>query len=220
MASLQEGIDYLYNKVVIEGSSQAPDRMKEIGAFCVHELEQRGLADGLLPEQGIHGHLREKQWDVAYKLHNKHRLAISLKSILKNLAGTVPNRGDDLMGEASNLQLWSPEIVIGYFMVFDTSADYHSTKYGSTWCELLKKRLQQVTGRSAPSWGFGMVEAAVVVQVDFSQGPVLLTPEEELAVFFDVLAAEVQRRNPYLLAHGAPIPPHEQRAVDLPIPEG
>ena len=49
---------------------------------------------------------------------------ISLKSIWKNVAGTVPNRLDDLMGEAANVQQMSPEVVTGYIMLFDKSQDY------------------------------------------------------------------------------------------------
>ena len=198
MSTLQQGVEYLYEKAVVQKKQQAPDRMKVVGEYCIEEMGKRGLAGGMQAEQKVKGHLREKQWDVAYEFHEKHRLAISLKSILKNLSGTVPNRGDDLMGEASNLQLFSPEIVIGYFVVFDTGADAYSPKYGSTWCGLLKKRLSRVTGRSAPSWGFGMVEASIVVEVDFTSGPTVITPEEEVSAFLDTLAREVKTRNPAL----------------------
>jgi hypothetical protein len=74
-------------------------------------------------EVGIRGLGRQKDWDLAYVLAGKPRLLVSLKSILKNLAGTVPNRLDDLMGEAANVQQLSPEIVIGYVVIMDEKED-------------------------------------------------------------------------------------------------
>jgi hypothetical protein len=126
-------------------------------------------------------------------------LAISLKSILKNLAGTVPNRIDDLMGEVTNLQMYSPEIVTGYLMVFDVSLDTQTTRHGDTWVSLLKKRLSTLSGRQAPSWSVGMVEAYSIVEVDFSYGPKIVSDESEVQRFFDRLAEEAKRRNPGLL---------------------
>ena len=41
--------------------------------------------------------------------------------VLRNFAGTAPNRVDDLTGEMANDQLLSPKIVTGYVMVFDTT---------------------------------------------------------------------------------------------------
>jgi hypothetical protein len=43
-----------------------------------------------------------------------------------------------------------------------------------------------------------MVEASAMVSVDFSSGPVLLTQEQDLSPFFDVLVEEVRKRNPAL----------------------
>ena len=45
-----------------------------------------------------------------------------------------------------------------------------------------------------------MIEAAAIVKVDFSSGSQLLTPEDDLARFFDELVAEVINRNPSLQA--------------------
>jgi hypothetical protein len=197
MPTLQEGIEFLYQKAIVEKKSQSPIRMRPVADYCIEQLALRGL-DGCLAEQPVRGHLRTKQWDVAYHANDKHLLAISLKSILTNLSGTVPNRGDDLMGEAANIQLWSPEIVTGYLMVFNTEEDAYSKMYQSTWCDLMKQRLGQISGRQAPSWGFGMVESTALVQVDFSNGPQLLTPESEVSAFLDELVAEVTKRNPSL----------------------
>ncbi len=51
------------------------------------------------------------------------RLLLSLKSIWSNAGGSIPNRIDDLIDEAANVQQMSPEIVIGYLLLFDTKAD-------------------------------------------------------------------------------------------------
>ena len=137
-------------------------------------------------------------WDVAWKHHGKYRLGISLKSILRNLRGTVPNRIDDLIGEVANIQMYSPEVVVGYLMIFDVSQDTFSQKHGCTWCELLKTRLDRLSGRRSPFWSVGMVEAFVVVEVDFSNGARLVTPEGRVAEMFDILVSEVKSRNPSL----------------------
>jgi hypothetical protein len=72
---------------------------------------------------GIRGLGRQKNWDLAFVLAGKPRLLVSLKSILKNISGSVPNRVDDLIGEAANVQQLSPELVIGYVVIMDQSQD-------------------------------------------------------------------------------------------------
>jgi len=102
------------------------------------------------------------------------------------------------MGEVANIQMYSPEVVVGYLMVFDVSQDVISRKHGCTWCELLTSRLAALSGRRAPSWSVGMIEAFVVVQVDFSQDARLITPEADVQSMFNILVSEVKRRNPSL----------------------
>lgn len=63
------------------------------------------------------------------------RLGISLKSLLKNLRGSVPNRIDDLMGEMANVQLWSPEIVTGYVMFLNAEDDSVRKADGLSWSQ-------------------------------------------------------------------------------------
>lgn len=197
--SLQDAIDHLY-RVAVSGEGRTSTlRLQGLARHCVQRLAERGLPDAET-EATIPGGGRPKQWDVAWSLHEKYRLAISLKSLLKNLAGTVPNRLDDLMGEVANVQMYSPEIVVGYIMVFDVSQDVPSRRHGSTWCELLRRRLDSLAGRSAPGWSVGMFEGVTVVEVDFSQGPRLLTPPSQVEQMLDVLVAEVRRRNPSLIA--------------------
>ncbi len=82
--------------------------MDGLARFCVAELASRGLHHAVT-EVTLPGGGREKSWDVAWRMDDKPRLAVSLKSLLKNLGGTVPNRVDDLMGEVTNVQMYSPD---------------------------------------------------------------------------------------------------------------
>lgn len=201
--TLQAAIDHLYRTAVVGGASTSTLRLQGLARYCSAELEARGLP-GAEAEVTIPGGGRPKQWDLAWQHDSKYRLAISLKSILKNLGGTVPNRVDDLMGEVTNVQMYSPEIVVGYVMIFDVSQDVASRVHGSTWCELLRTRLSRLSGRSAPSWSTGMMEAFSLVQVDFSQGPLLITPEPEVHAMLDTLVSEVRKRNPGVLRSDVP----------------
>jgi hypothetical protein len=193
--TLVEAIESLFDIAVTQGKTTSTVRLQGLAEYCIQELARRGL-QGAETEVTIPGGGREKQWDAAWKLHAKYRLAISLKSILKNLAGTVPNRIDDLMGEVTNIQMYSPEIVLGYLMVFDVSQDSATTKHGTTWCQLLRQRLTELSGRKAPSWSVGMIEAFAIVEVDLSRGPTIIRGEPEVHQMFDSLVREVNRRNP------------------------
>lgn len=187
----------------MRGATQSPKRLETLGRYCAQELEARGLL-AASAEEPVTGAGREKDWDVAWKHDGKHRLAISLKSLLKNLPGTVPNRIDDLMGEAANIQLHSPEIVIGYIMVFDVGADSHSVKHNCTWAELLRSRLATLSGRRAPSWTIGTVEAAIVLEVDFAKSSAVLAGADLVGPFFDLLVEIVRERNPDAVKPSAP----------------
>ncbi len=195
--TIQDAVDSLYEKAVVEAKATSTKRLDGLAGFCIRELAKRGLV-GAVTEAKIPGGGRSKVWDVAWNLNSKYRLAISLKSLLKNLGGTVPNRVDDMIGEVANLQMQSPEIVIGYIMLFDIATDSHSARHGCTWAELLKRRINRLTGRRPPSWGTGMIEASSVISVDFSSGPTIVSGEEDLSPFFDRLVADVKERNPVL----------------------
>lgn len=197
--TLGEAIRQLYRIAVEEAKATSTIRLQGLAQFCAEELARRGL-NAAETEVAIPGGGREKQWDVAWKLHEKYRLAISLKSILRNLSGTVPNRIDDLIGEVANAQMYLPEIVIGYLMVFDSSQDAVSTRYDATWCQVLRQRLTELSGRKAPSWSVGMIEGFAIIEVDFSKSPTILQGETDVLRLFDRLVAEVRRRNPSLLA--------------------
>ncbi len=195
MITVQDAIVQLYQAVVIESRTQSPARLRILADYCIQQLAARGMP-GALAEQNVPGGGRQKNWDVAWSYDGKYRLAISLKSMLRNLPGTVPNRIDDLMGEVANAQLYSPEIVTGYIILVDVSQDEYSAKHGSTWTQLLRSRLDRLSGRKPPNWTVGTIEAYVVAQVDFSSSAKLLTPTREFEAFFDALAEQVKERNP------------------------
>ena len=195
---LQDAIDSLYNISVVQGKKTAPNRLQKLAEYCIQELDKRGLVNAET-EKVIPGGGRPKNWDLGWKYQDKYRLAISMKSILRNIPGTVPNRIDDLIGEVTNIQMFSPEITTGYLMVFDVSKDAFSKKHGSTWCELLENRLNELSGRCAPAWSTGMLETFKIIKVNFTEECLLLTDESELSPFFDTLEYEVKKRNPSLL---------------------
>jgi len=171
-----------------------------LAELCVQGLAERGLAGAQIDPE-IPGFARAKDWDVAWLHNGKARRAISLKSLLTNLGGTVPNRVDDLIGEAANLQMHSPETAIGYVMLFNTEEDEPSRKHGCTWSELLRRRLQSLAGRRAPHWTMGTIEAVAFVEVDFTRGPELRSGADEIPRMLDTLVALVRERNPDLADH-------------------
>ncbi len=196
--TVQEAIEHLYRVAVVEEKTTSPARLSRLADFCVQELEERGLHD-VGAEVEVEGFGRVKQWDVAWHHGGKARLGLSLKSLLKNIPGTVPNRIDDLIGEVANAQLHSPEIVIGYIMVFDRSQDSYSAKHGSTWLDLLRSRLEQLSHRAPPAWATGTFEGLALAEVDFSAGPLLCSDSVDFGGFFDRLVEHVEYRNPDVL---------------------
>ncbi|HHY95983.1 MAG TPA: hypothetical protein GX513_13390 [Firmicutes bacterium] len=197
MTTFDEAIQDLYRIAIEDRKPTSPARMYRLADYCVEQLARLGLP-GAEREALVPGIGREKNWDVAWRYEGKCRLAISLKSILKNLEGTVPNRIDDLMGEVANLQLYSPEIVIGYIMVFDVSHDGMSAKHGQKWVQLLRARLGVLSGRRPPAWSVGMIEDHAVVEVDFSKSCRVLSAETEVRDMLERLVQQVVERNPSL----------------------
>lgn len=195
MAScLQSAIDELYRLAVSEGKKTSTLRLRSLADCCISGLERRGLS-GAVAEASIDGGGRPKNWDVGWKWAGKYRLVLSLKSILKNLAGTVPNRLDDLMGETANVQLYSPEIVTGYMMVIDVSAG-NDRRDGSTWCRILEDRLEKLSVRRAPYWTPSTFESFSLIRVDFGEGPRILSGADSFDRMLDEVAEETRRRNP------------------------
>jgi len=196
--SLQTAVDDLYRLTLIEGKSTSTKRLSLLADHCVGQLALRGLS-GAEDEVTIPAGGRDKDWDVAWKWAGKYRLVLSLKSILKNLGGTVPNRIDDAMGETTSIQLYSPEVVTGYVMLFNIAEDKESRKHGKTWADHLKEKLSALSGRRAPYWSPGTFEAFSVVLVDFSNGPLVVGGQDEFSAMMDQLVDETRTRNPGIL---------------------
>ncbi len=195
MITAQDAVDALYRIAVTEDKATSTSRLDVLADYCVQELTRRGLRD-VEKEASVPGAGREKKWDVAWQYDGKYRLGVSLKSLLKNLGGTVPNRIDDLIGEVTNAQLHSPEIVIGYIMIFNVAEDSFSPKHGSTWSDLFRERATSLSGRRPPSRTTGTVEDFVLVEVGFSSGPPILATSQTFDAFFATLVEQVRERNP------------------------
>ena len=193
MISLQDAVDDLYRIAVAEKKRQSPNRLSMLAGMCAQELASRGIV-GAAKELPVPGIGRSKNWDVGWPENGKVRLGISLKSILSNIAGTVPNRADDLVGEMANVQLQSPEIVTGYIMVFDITGS-SLRRDGTRWVDFFRDAVNRLSGRDAPAWAAGMVEASAIVEIDFAAGP-RIAAAPDLPAFFDRLAHCVRERNP------------------------
>jgi hypothetical protein len=128
---------------------------------------------------------------------------VSLKSILRNLSGTVPNRLDDLMGEAANVQQLSPEIVIGYVVLMDEAHDSVRRDGRGTWSDHLESNLRRIAIRRAPLWNQGLIEAAWLIRIDSRKPPGrrianILDMDAKGTSFFQALLDELYLREPTL----------------------
>ena len=203
MISLQDAVDHLYHVVKVDKKPTSNARLAMLADLCIQELAKRGIVDGA-KEVLVPGIGRSKRWDVAWPGDSKVRLGISLKSLLSNVGGSVPNRADDVMGEMANVQLSSPEIVTGYLMLFDVGQNGGGVqKGGERWVDTFRSYVKQLSGREAPTWAAGMVEAAAIVEIDFSDGPRVVA-EPDMPAFFDRLAHCVRERNPDMFEREIP----------------
>lgn len=137
---------------------------------------------------------------MAYDFAGKPRLLVSLKSIWKNASGTVPNRIDDLMGEAANVQQMSPEIVAGYVVLFDACADT-TRRDGRSWSAYFEDAVKRIAIRKAPLWNQGLLEGTWFIRFDsrLPLGSRILDPDKiaaESNVFFTSLIQELRIREP------------------------
>jgi len=198
--SLSDAVDDLFAR-----KKQDSGRLNSLATYCIEAFKAAGLPGvrgGKADEVGIRGLGRQKDWDLAFVLADKPRLLISLKSILKNLSGTVPNRLDDLMGEAANVQQLSPEIVIGYVVIMDEAGDT-PRRDGGSWIDHFKSNLEKIAIRRAPLWNQGLLEAVWLIRVD-SRKPAGSRIVETKSVdaagvnFFKALIDELYRREPTL----------------------
>jgi hypothetical protein len=168
MRSLEGAIDKLLGV-----PSTSTLRLKPLADYLIYLLMRSGLpaaSGGSERELRVPGLARTKNWDVAYEFAGKFRLLISLKSMLKNISGTVPNRLDDLQGELANVQQLRPEIVIGYVILFDVARDSRRTD-GIMWSDYFEAALKRIAIRRAPLWNQGLLEGLWFIRFD-SQRPV------------------------------------------------
>lgn len=198
--SLADAVDDLLTR-----ATQDAGRLNKLAGFCIEEFARHGLKGvrgGQADEVGIRGFGRQKDWDLAFVLADKPRLLVSLKSILKNLSGTVPNRLDDLMGEAANVQQLQPEVVIGYVVIIDMAED-KTRRDGKTWSDHFEENLRKIAVRKAPLWNQGLIEGIWLIRID-SRLPVanriLNTVDMDArgTDFFTALLAELYLREPTL----------------------
>lgn len=198
--SLSDAIDDLLLR-----KKQDSGRLNLLATYCIEAFKRAGLPGvrgGKADEVGIRGLGRQKDWDLAYVLAGKPRLLVSLKSILKNFSGVVPNRLDDLMGEVANVQQLSPELVIGYVVVVDEKENSVHRSDG-TWIDHFEANLRKIAIRRAPLWNQGLIEAIWLIRID-SRNPagqrVVNTSAADAAGtgFFRALLDELYVREPAL----------------------
>jgi Restriction endonuclease XhoI len=195
-----------------------PTRQRAIQHYCVEELEARGIS-GASTEVVLPGSYRNKVWDVGLVVDGEARLGISCKSIIANHAGTVPNRIDDLLGEAVNLHRRSPNAVIGYlFMMARVDESQVARRRrerlaatmepdavltaarasGDAWFEQLGESVSRASGRRDAADFPEKFEAVSCSLFDFDQPspfPVRYHGHTSApAEFFDVLAAVYRQR--------------------------
>lgn len=198
--SLSDAVDDLFTR-----KKQDSGRLNSLAQYCIEAFAAAGLPGvqgGKAAEVGIRGLGRQKDWDLAYVLAGKPRLLISLKSILKNFSGVVPNRLDDLMGEVANVQQLSPELVIGYVVIMDEAQD-SARRQGGGWIDHFEGNLRRIAIRRAPLWNQGLVEAIWLIRVNSTKPPgQRLIDAESLDAagtgFFRALLDELYLREPTL----------------------
>ncbi len=110
---------------------RASNRQEDIQLYCVQELTKRGLI-GASIEVIMPGFYRAKAWDVGLIVDGEPRLGISCKSIISNHAGTVPNRVDDMLGEAVSLHRAHPRAVLGYLFMMSRLDESKATQATTT----------------------------------------------------------------------------------------
>ena len=205
---LEDVVDRIMQRPV-----QSPQRLLALADHVRELLAAHGLPGakgGSESELRVDGLAREKDWDVAYEFAGKFRLLISLKSMWRNAAGTVPNRLDDHMGELANIQQMRPEIVIGYVVLFDVQADSVRKADGLTWSEYFRQRIERIAIRKAPLWNQGHLEGFWFIRIDSARalGSRILEPEQTSAAgraFVESLLAELRRREPAIPFTRSPV---------------
>lgn len=164
------------------------------------------------------GHYRAKAWDVGLLVNGEPRLGISCKSIISNHGGTVPNRVDDMLGEAVSLHRAYPKAVLGYLFMMSRRDESVATarrteagggltperrkklrKDADVWFERLVASVGIASNRNSPQDWLEKFEVVSCSQIDFDREPYgvmvhsgALSPDE----FFDRLAEIYGERFP------------------------
>lgn len=196
---LEEAIDSL-----LALPSTSTLRLQKLADLLKILLERAGLPGaegGSSGELTVPGLSRPKNWDVAYAFAGKFRLLISLKSMLKNISGSVPNRIDDLQGELANVQHLRPEVVTGYVVLLDVAEDSLRKQDHLTWSDYFERALRKLAIRKAPLWNQGLMEGLWFLRFDKRRPPGdrLIDPdqvEREGAAFIRALLCELRLREP------------------------
>lgn len=194
MPSLEDALKDLHDIVYLQGKRTSTARLNTLAQYVVEEFEQHGISDWET-EVTLDAFARDKTWDVVHKPGKRPRIAISLKSILFNLGGAIPNRTDDLIGETTDLQMRYPEIIIGYLVIVDT-VNTDDEPRRSQWAGVLAKRLESISGREAPFWDRGTIEASLVVKacLEGKNEPDLVTSQDDIERFFSEICDEYEQR--------------------------
>lgn len=186
-----------------------PNRQAAIQEFCCAELAARGI-HGAVAEVDMPATYRTKKWDVGLLVEGEPRLAISCKSIIANHGGTVPNRVDDMLGEAVSLHRAYPQAVLGYlFMMSRRDESARTAKRtdelgglsaerlvklqadADIWFERLVESVSRASGRSSPDDLPEKFEAVSCSQIDFYTDPYTVVIHEAALspeAFFDRMA--------------------------------
>jgi len=200
-----------------EKSPRASNRQEAIQLYCCVELEKRGLTDVKI-ETDMPGAYRTKKWDVGRVVDGEPTLGISCKSIISNHAGTVPNRVDDMLGEAANLHRIFPGAVLGYLFMMSRVDESKDTKKkteklggmtperleklrqdGDMWFERLVESVNRASNRTGPDDYREKFEAVSCSQADFMCEPYEVVVHEgglSPDAFFDRLAEIHRERFP------------------------
>jgi hypothetical protein len=169
--------------------ARASNRQEAIQRYCCDELRKRGL-HGANTEVSLRGAYRDKKWDVGLTVAGEPRLGISCKSIISNHAGTVPNRVDDMLGEAVSLHRACPEAVLGYLFMMSRRDESRATEQKTAraggltpmrlkelhddadrWFERLIEGVGRAGGRTGPEDLPEKFEVVSCSQIDFDQQP-------------------------------------------------
>lgn len=190
-------------------------RLRALADYLIELLVSSGLPSavgGSQQELKVPGLARVKNWDVAYEYAGKFRLLVSLKSMLKNISGTVPNRLDDLQGELANVQQLRPEIVIGYVILFDVAKDTTRQDGSGMWADYFEGALKRLAIRRAPLWNQGLLEGLWSIRFDSRRplGQRIVDPDKtalERGLFVESMLSELKLREPAIPFTNPPAPP-------------